>query len=120
MLRDVRGKRAVGAIDLVVRAGVNDRRELGGGYDGRLDAPDLPELAATRNEDRCLPVRFCEQLIREDPTGRATLMEPLCLQSGVQLSEGAQHPRHGVVAGSDRCGYLGGACGRELQLLDRG
>jgi hypothetical protein len=67
----VRGQRAVGAVDVAVRAGVRRGRQFDGGDDERVDPSSGAEGELAGEKDGRLAAFLGEQVVGVDPAGWA-------------------------------------------------
>jgi hypothetical protein len=96
VLGHVRGERAVGAVDVVVGAPVDDDRELDGRHDQSLDPADRPDLPGAADEHGCLAALAGEQVGSVDAAGSAGGGQPLRAEGGLDLAERSLVPGTGV------------------------
>src|ERR1035437_1776766 len=96
VLGHVGGECAVGEVDAVVRAVVDDDRQLGGRHLDAFDAADRTDLPGAGDEHGGLAAFVGEKVRGVDAAGRAAGRQRLRVDGGVQLAERALVPGAGI------------------------
>src|SRR5712691_902704 len=119
VLGDMGGQGAVGAVDAVGRALVDDDRQLGGRYGQGFDAADRADLPGAGNEHGGLAALVGEQVRGVDAARSAAGGQGLRADDGLELAESSPVPGAGVVDVDDR-GDGGGAGPADAAVADVG